>query len=108
MVAKHVGVPSLHGFLDFGAVFDVVRTEAFLVDLEVVVAFLAENVVDEQSNMGAHFFSQCFVVICVGLLLVITLRILVVAFFCLHVQSEVVVFTSVAHIGLTMRLNLVE
>ena len=30
MVAKHVGVPSLHGFLDFGAVFDVVRTKAFL------------------------------------------------------------------------------
>ena len=25
VVAKHVGVPSLHGFLDFGAVFDVVR-----------------------------------------------------------------------------------
>ena len=52
----------------------------FLADLEVVVAFLAENVVDEQSNMGAHFVSQCFVVICVGLLLVIALRILVVAF----------------------------
>jgi len=51
----------------------------FLADLEVVVAFLAENVVDEQSNMGAHFVSQC-VVICVGLLLVIALRILVVAF----------------------------
>ena len=33
----------------------------FLADLEVVVAFLAENVVDEQSNMGAHFVSQCFV-----------------------------------------------
>jgi len=30
MVAKHVGVPSLHSFLDFGAVFNVVRTEAFL------------------------------------------------------------------------------
>jgi len=30
MVAKHVGVPSLHDFLDFGAVFYVVRTEAFL------------------------------------------------------------------------------
>ena len=30
MVAKHIGVPSLHGFLDFGAVFHVVRTEAFL------------------------------------------------------------------------------
>ena len=66
MVAKHVGVPSLHGFLDFGAIFDVVRTEALLVDLEVVVAFLAENVVDEQSKMGAYFVSQCFVVMCVG------------------------------------------
>ena len=53
----------------------------FLADLEVVFfAFLAENVVHEQSNMGAHFVSQCFVVICVGLLLVIALRILVVAF----------------------------
>ena len=52
----------------------------FLADLEVVVAFLAENVVDEQSNMGAHFFPQCFVLICVGLLLVVALRILVVAF----------------------------
>ena len=52
----------------------------FLAELEVVVAFLAENVVDEQSNMGAHFVSLCFVVICVGLLLVIALRILVVAF----------------------------
>jgi len=31
----------------------------FLADLEVVVAFLAENVVDEQSNMGALF---CFTV----------------------------------------------
>ena len=30
MVAKHVGVPSLHCFLDFGTVFDVVRTKAFL------------------------------------------------------------------------------
>jgi len=70
----------LHGFLDFGAVFDVVKTEAFLVDLEVVVAFLAENVVDVQSNMRAYFVSQCFVVMCVGLLLVIALRILVVAF----------------------------
>ena len=29
-------------------------------------------------------------------------------FSCLHVQSEVVVFMSVAHIGLTMLLNLVE
>ena len=94
MVAKHVGVPSLHGFLDFGAVFDVVRSEAFLADLEVVVAFLAENVV-EQSNMGAYFVSQGFVVMCVGLLLVIALRILVVAFFlspcsarcgCVHVS----------------------
>ena len=45
----------------------------FLSDLEVVVAFLAENVVDEQSNMGAHLVLQCLVVICVGLLLVITL-----------------------------------
>ena len=55
---------------------------AFLTDFEVVVAFLVENVVDEQSNMGAHFVSQCFVVICVGLLLVIdiALRKLVVAF----------------------------
>jgi len=52
----------------------------FLADLEVVVAFLAENVIDEQSSMGAHLVSQCFVVICVGLLLVIALRILVVAF----------------------------
>ena len=53
----------------------------FLAELEVVVAFLlAENVVDEQSNMGAHFVSQCFVVICVGLLLVIALRIIVVPF----------------------------
>jgi len=51
-----------------------------LADLEVVVAFLVENVVDEQSNMGTHFVSQCFVVICVRLLLVIALRILVVAF----------------------------
>ena len=45
----------------------------FLSDLKVVVAFLAENAVDEQSNMGAHLVSQCLVVICVGLLLVITL-----------------------------------
>jgi len=30
----------------------------FLADLEVLVAFLAENVVDEQPNMGAHFVSQ--------------------------------------------------
>ena len=52
----------------------------FLTDLEVVVVFLIENVVDEQSNMGAHFVSQCFVVICVGLLLAIALRILVVPF----------------------------
>ena len=51
-----------------------------MADLEVVVAFLAEHVVDEQSNMGAHFVSQCFVVICLGLLLIIALRILVVAF----------------------------
>jgi len=80
MVAKHVGVPSLHGFVDFVAFFDVVRTEAFLADLEVVVAFLAENVVDEQSKMRAYVVSHCFVVICVGLLLVIALRILVVAF----------------------------
>ena len=94
MVAKRVGGPSLHGFLDFDAVFDVVRTEAFLADLEVVVAFLVENVVDEQSNMGAYFVSQCFVVMCVGLLLVIALRILVVAFLvscserngCVHVS----------------------
>ena len=75
--------------------------------MEVVVAFLAENVVDEQSNMGAYFVSQCYVVICVGLLLVIALRILVVTFL-VYVQSEVVVFMSVAHIGLTMQLNLVE
>ena len=54
--------------------------EAVALELLVVVAFLAKNVVDEQSNMGAHFVSQCFVVICVGLLLVIALRILVVAF----------------------------
>ena len=27
-----------------------------LADLEVVVAFLVENVVDEQSNTGAHLF----------------------------------------------------
>ena len=48
----------------------------------------------EQSNMGAYFVSQCFVVICVGLLLVITLRILVVVFLsscsersgCVHVS----------------------
>ena len=52
----------------------------FLTDLEVVVAFLVENVVDEQSNTGAHFVSHCFVVMCVGLLLVIALRILVVPF----------------------------
>ena len=52
----------------------------FLTYLEVVVAFLAENVVDEQSNMGARFVIQCFVVICVCLLLVLALRILVVAF----------------------------
>jgi len=52
----------------------------FLADLEVVVTFLTENVVYEQSNMGAHFVSQCFVVICVGLLLVIALQMLVVAF----------------------------
>ena len=47
----------------------------FLADLEAVVAFLVENfsIVDEQSNMGAHFVSQCFVVICVGLLLFIAL-----------------------------------
>ena len=61
----------------------------------------------EQSNMGAYFVSQCYVVICVGLLLVIALRILVVTFL-VYVQSEVVVFMSVAHIVLTMRLNLVE
>ena len=30
VVAKHVGVPRLHSFLDFGAVFNVVRSEAFL------------------------------------------------------------------------------
>jgi len=53
----------------------------FLADLEVVVAFLAENVVDEQSNMGAHLVSQCFFVMCVGLLPVLVLRVLVVAFF---------------------------
>ena len=29
----------------------------FLTDFEVVVAFLVENVVDEQSNMGAWFHS---------------------------------------------------
>jgi len=29
VVAKHVLVPSLHGFLDFGAVLDVMRAEAF-------------------------------------------------------------------------------
>jgi len=30
VVAKHVSVPSLHGFLNFGAVLDVMRAEAFL------------------------------------------------------------------------------
>jgi len=60
----------------------------FLADLEVVVAFLAENVVDEQSNMGAHFVPQCFVVICIGLLLVLPLRIMVVAFFFMSSCSE--------------------
>jgi hypothetical protein len=108
MVAKRVGVPSLHGFLDFGAVFDVVRTEAFLADLEVVVAFLAENVVDEQSNMGAYFVSQCFVVICVGLLLVIALRILVVAFLVFMFRAKWLCSCQLPTFGLTMRLNLVE
>ena len=94
MVAKHVGVSSLHGFLDFGAVFHVVRTEAFLADLEVVVAFLAENVVVEQSNMGAYFVSvfrcnmrrspPCHCTPNIGC-----------CFSCLHVQSEVVMFMSV-------------
>jgi len=59
-------------------------TESVVVTFLAVVAFLAENVVDEQSNMGARFVTQCFVSICVGLLLVLTLRIFVVAF--LHVQ----------------------
>ena len=54
--------------------------ETLALELLVDLAFLAENVPDEQSNMGAHFVSQCFVVICVGLLPVIALRILVVAF----------------------------
>jgi len=31
---------------------------AFLAYSEVVVAFLAESVVDEQSNMGAHFVAH--------------------------------------------------
>ena len=30
VIAKHVRVPNLHSFLDFGAVFNVVRSEAFL------------------------------------------------------------------------------
>jgi len=51
----------------------------FLADSETVVAFLVENRVDEQSNMGAHLLHGV-VVICVGLLLVLVLRILVVAF----------------------------
>jgi len=55
-------------------------TESVVVTFLAVVAFLAENVVDEQSNMGARFVTQCFVAICVGLLLVLTLRIFVVAF----------------------------
>jgi len=43
---------------------------AFLADSEVVIAFLAESVVDEQSNMGAHFVAHCFNVMCIGLLLI--------------------------------------
>ena len=54
--------------------------EAVALELLVVVAFLAESVVDEQSNTGAHFVAQCFFVMCVGLLLVLVLRVLVVAF----------------------------
>ena len=68
-------------------ILDRERGCCILTDFEVVVAFLVDNVVDEQSNMGTHFVSQCFVVICVGLLLVIALRILAVAFSCLHVQN---------------------
>jgi hypothetical protein len=54
---------------------------AFLAYSEVVVAFLAESIVDGHSNMGAHFIAQCFFfVMCLGLLLVLVLRVLVVAF----------------------------
>ena len=61
-------------------IFDTERSCYVLGRLGVVVALLVENVVDKQSNMGAHFVSQCFIVICVGLLLVIALRIWVIAF----------------------------
>ena len=57
----------------------------------------------------AYFVSQCFVVMCVGLLLVIALRILVVAFFLVSMFSAMWLCScQFAHIGLTMRLNLVE
>ena len=44
-------------------IFDTERSCYVLGRLGVVVALLVENVVDKQSNMGAHFVSQCFVVI---------------------------------------------
>ena len=84
----------------------------FLADLEVVFAFLAENVVDEQLSMGAHFVSQCFVVICVGLLLVIALRILVVAFLVfmfrilrVHLLTFIIILEVVWTIALDMFLH---
>ena len=59
MVAKHVGVPSLHGFLDFGAVFDVVRTEAFLANqvgrraIDVEISILSSFV--ESQDISVEF-----------------------------------------------------